>query len=226
MKRTILVPLDGSVGSETGLCEAQALARTGDAVLRLLYVAPPVEARVEDGRVLAYADQEAARVRDGALRYLEALTASVVGIPVELAVRFGGPAEEIVAEALESGAEVIAMATHRRTGLRRFTEGSVAERVVRTAPIPVLLVSWGGEAADAAGHGHLAHQAFWCREKGREVEVEFEMEGFPGFRTAVDVRSCSVFEPPTAVDCERRCLDPTFRQKWEVPTLIAFKRGG
>lgn len=56
---------------------------------------------------------------------------------------------------------------------------------------------------------------FWCAYSRREVEVEFEEHGLPGFRRAVAVRSCSVFDPATAVRCRRRCLDTDFRRQWE-----------
>jgi hypothetical protein len=55
---------------------------------------------------------------------------------------------------------------------------------------------------------------FWCALTQREVEVRFEEHGIPGFRRAVAVRSCSVFDPPTAVSCHRRCLDADFRRQW------------
>ncbi len=55
---------------------------------------------------------------------------------------------------------------------------------------------------------------FWCPEARREVEVEFEEHGIPGFRRAVAVKRCSVFDPPSAVICHRRCLDADFRRQW------------
>lgn len=65
----------------------------------------------------------------------------------------------------------------------------------------------------------LAHtvrrHSFWCRDGRREVEVKFEERGLPGFRRALAVRACSRFDPPNAVCCRRRCLDPDFRSKWE-----------
>jgi hypothetical protein len=39
---------------------------------------------------------------------------------------------------------------------------------------------------------------FWCPLHRREVEVEFDERGLPGFRRQVAVKSCSVFDPPTA----------------------------
>jgi nucleotide-binding universal stress UspA family protein len=62
---------------------------------------------------------------------------------VAFAVRFGEPVEQIVEEAEASGATLIAMATHRRTGLARIVKGSVAEHVERTTTIPVMLVQYG-----------------------------------------------------------------------------------
>jgi hypothetical protein len=53
---------------------------------------------------------------------------------------------------------------------------------------------------------------FWCSQAGREVEVEFEETGvLPGFRHPVAVRSCTEFDPLTAVACNRRCLDSNVR---------------
>jgi nucleotide-binding universal stress UspA family protein len=228
VKRKILVALDTSAGSDAALREAEALATAEGAALRLLHVAPPPKAQVEEGRVVAYADQEAARVREDTLRYLAARGVVLAPERIELAVRFGDPAEEILAEARECGADVIAMATRRRTGLQRLGKTSVARQVLRAAPVPVLLVGWEpeGEEESEARRVHVARRAFWCREQDREVMVEFEMQGVPGFRSPVEVRSCSAFDPPTDIACERRCLDPTFRERWEAPPFMGLKTGG
>jgi hypothetical protein len=62
---------------------------------------------------------------------------------------------------------------------------------------------------------------FWCSRAGREVEVEFEESGMlPGFRHPVAVRSCTEFDPLTAVACNRRCLDSNVRVRLPMmPTL-------
>jgi nucleotide-binding universal stress UspA family protein len=52
----------------------------------------------------------------------------------------GNPAEEIIRAIQKSGAELIVMATHGRTGLHRLLMGSVAEQVMRKSPCPVLVV--------------------------------------------------------------------------------------
>jgi nucleotide-binding universal stress UspA family protein len=62
------------------------------------------------------------------------------GYTVSMSVRFGDPAEEIVAYARDTHIDLVAMATHGRTGLRQLIMGSVAEQVLRRLAIPVMLV--------------------------------------------------------------------------------------
>ena len=54
---------------------------------------------------------------------------------------------------------------------------------------------------------------FWCAESARDVDVEFEARGLPGFREEV-VKRCSNFDPETAVVCRRSCLDPAQQYQW------------
>ena len=62
------------------------------------------------------------------------------GLSAEFAAHRGSPERAIVAAAAEKGADLIVMGTHGRTGLAHVLLGSVAERVVRTAPCPVITV--------------------------------------------------------------------------------------
>lgn len=55
---------------------------------------------------------------------------------------------------------------------------------------------------------------FWCAQSRRDVEVEFEIGGVPGFRRPVAVRSCSVFDPRSVVRCRRLCLASGYRRRW------------
>jgi nucleotide-binding universal stress UspA family protein len=93
--------------------------------------------------VAAYSDQETARVEGQAHDYLKRVAEGLGQVPTSFAVRFGEPVEQIVEEAEASHATLIAMATHRRTGLARIVKGSVAERVERTTTIPVMLAQYG-----------------------------------------------------------------------------------
>jgi nucleotide-binding universal stress UspA family protein len=61
-------------------------------------------------------------------------------LAAELEVRIGQPAQQIAAAASESKCNLIVMATHGLTGLDRYLIGSVADRVARLAPCPVVLI--------------------------------------------------------------------------------------
>jgi len=139
MKR-IVVPLDASPVAESVLPVVADLARAGGASIRLLRVEPlPNNCVDSDGRVVAYADQEMARLEAEGLDYLKTITARLGGIPIELCVRFGDPLTEILKEADAFDADLIAVTTAGRSGLGRTVLGSVAERVFRKAETPVLL---------------------------------------------------------------------------------------
>lgn len=143
----ILVPVDGSPGSESVLAAVRELARAHGARVRLLKVVPPVAAVSSDERIVAFSEQESERLELEAREYFRAIAARLPGLTVESAVRFGEPAAEIVAEAEAAGADLIAMASHRRTGLSRLVRRSVAARVERATTIPLLLVRYGEPAA-------------------------------------------------------------------------------
>lgn len=70
----------------------------------------------------------------------------------------------------------------------------------------------------------LKRRHFVCAEAGREVEVEFEEWGLAGLRRAVTVRSCSVFDPPSAVQCRRACLNRDVRVQLPL-SLVASLEG-
>jgi universal stress protein A len=139
MKR-IVVPLDASPVAESVLPVVADLARAGGGSIRLLRVEPlPGNCVGSDGRVVAYADQEMARLEAEALDYLKTVAARLSGIPIESCVRFGDPLTEILKEADVFGADLIAVTTAGRSGVGRAVLGSVAERVFRKAETPVLL---------------------------------------------------------------------------------------
>src|SRR6185295_14887700 len=61
-------------------------------------------------------------------------------MPYDVRVVVGTPADSILAQVRESGANLIVMGTHGRTGLRHLLFGSVTEAVMRVAPVPVIAV--------------------------------------------------------------------------------------
>jgi nucleotide-binding universal stress UspA family protein len=140
--RKILVPLDGSSGSESVLWTAGQLARAQGASVSLLRVAPVAQPVRIPERVVAFADQETDRIERGEMVGLRRAAGLLEGVRVETSVRFGDPVTEIVDEAESAGADLIAMATHRRPVLARLVRRSVAERVERATTVPVVLVPY------------------------------------------------------------------------------------
>lgn len=125
--RRILVPLDGTPFAHAVLAPAISLARRHDADMVLVHVMEkmrPGEERETPRKPLdAPADFFA---REG-----------VVAAKV---FRCGDPALEILQSARECGADLIAMSTHGRSGVRRWVLGSVTEKILRAAPLPMLVV--------------------------------------------------------------------------------------
>ena len=143
--RRILVPLDGSRRAAAALPHAVALASATAAPISLLAVVAslPLHAGLPSA-----AGQEADERRVVvSTAYLEAVATPLRtrGLAVATTVRHGDPASEILAESEEEGCWLIVMGTHGRTGLARLRAGSVAQRVLRHATIPTLVVPPGGD---------------------------------------------------------------------------------
>jgi universal stress protein F len=142
MKR-ILVPLDLRTEPDAVAQVVADAARGAGAAVRLLYVAPVPDAVEDvDGHIVSYADQEAARLEADALDDLHVIEILLDGIPVESVVRFGDPAEEILAEADAFGADLIALTRARGAGagLRRLLRGGTTLRICRRARTAVMLL--------------------------------------------------------------------------------------
>jgi nucleotide-binding universal stress UspA family protein len=140
MAKRILIPLDEAVHAENMINTIGMLARDAGASVRLLHVAPLPDTIVDnDGRVLAYSDQEGERLEAEALDFLHAASIGLEGVAVECGVRFGDPVEQILEDAAAWDADLIAMATRGRGAIERALLGSVAEQVFRKAPTAVTL---------------------------------------------------------------------------------------
>jgi nucleotide-binding universal stress UspA family protein len=152
MYQRILVPLDGSGFAEQALCHAQQVAQAGQTEIHLLSVAPLLEdqslAVVDLYPVYVYRDYlidhnlEMDRITTELNGYLQQVSTRVqaAGYKAVTAIRFGQPADEIIAYATKSGCDLITMSTHGRSGIGRWVYGSVADKVLRSSSIPVLLV--------------------------------------------------------------------------------------
>ena len=148
--KRVLVALDGSASSEAVLRFLLEIAGPLDMTVLLLRVLEPIPPSViETTRQMVLEDVEGRR-RD-AEEYLAPIAAALraKGVTVSWQVRRGRPAEEILAAARDSHVDLIAMATHGRTGVGRLLFGSVAESVLRHAPVPVFMLRQPA-AAEAA----------------------------------------------------------------------------
>jgi nucleotide-binding universal stress UspA family protein len=141
MAKRILTPIDGSERNEAMVSVVAALARGAGSTVRLLKVFPiPELVTDESGRTIAYADQEMSRLTAQGQDELAHIEAELEGVPVERVVRFGEPAEEIRLEAEAFNADLVTVATTRRSRLSRALVPGVAERVVRDTPVPTLVL--------------------------------------------------------------------------------------
>jgi nucleotide-binding universal stress UspA family protein len=149
MLSTILVPLDGSAFAERALPYATTLARAAHARLLLLRA---VLAHPLPGTDPAHAQLTAVQHAEAALTAVaERLRRD--GLPVDTAVYYDEAATAIADAAHYRHADLIVMSTHGRTGLGRWLYGSVADRVLRRAEVPLLLIpatcerGWSAEGA-------------------------------------------------------------------------------
>jgi nucleotide-binding universal stress UspA family protein len=138
----ILFPTDGGAGAEQALEYALGLADRHDATLVGLFVADTrrdsatlVGTDVADALV-AVGEEAVAGVADRAAER---------GVAVETVVEQGTPWRTVVDCADREDADLIVMATHGRRGLNRYLLGSVTEKVVRTATVPVMTVRMDDE---------------------------------------------------------------------------------
>lgn len=215
MNDRILVPLDGSPRAEQILVQVARLLRREDAEVTLLRVVdvPYSIARRETTGLLEEERAAATSYLAETVRALEKQGVRARSLPRE-----GSPAEEILRAADDERSTLIAISSHGRGGAARWLLGSVAEKVMRAAPVPVLLTrsfqkgpqgvplpSGAGElpfrrllvpvdGGDAALHAVPAAAVF-AKLFGAEIDVlRVEEPPLPAF----GVRLPSVPRPPAA----------------------------
>jgi nucleotide-binding universal stress UspA family protein len=139
--KKICCPVDFSESSRHALDEAIDLARRLGAELIVAHVQVPLapaatDVLVSSREILKAEGAEEARELDSWRTYAQ----ERLNAPVHASVLAGDAAGEIAKLAADEGVDLIVIGTHGRTGFRRLVLGSVAERVVRLAPCPVLVV--------------------------------------------------------------------------------------
>jgi nucleotide-binding universal stress UspA family protein len=159
--KTILFPTDFSVFNVAALEFASRLAAESGATLDIVYADDKQQlAAVMVDSAYPYPsewwDEEARRAVH---RKLVKVVPTVPGVKYKHFYLRGTPTGEIVDFAKQHGVDLIVMASHGRTGLRRLLMGSTAENVMRQAPCPVLIVkqpsiSAATEEEDSAPAAH------------------------------------------------------------------------
>lgn len=150
MLERFLVPLDTSDVSEQVLPYVALLAKQlGQPVHLVSVVADEGELTPAAGRHAATLASLVQHRRDYAQRYLDSVRdrLEAQGISVTAEVAIGRVPDQILAAVAARRAELVAMATHGRSGLERWFVGSVTDRIARTAPVPVLVVRPHGDAS-------------------------------------------------------------------------------
>ena len=147
MYKRILLPLDGSAMAEQALSHAIAQAQQFEATLILLRVFEPFP-HVR-GMSASDLDSIKQQTNEWAQEYLDQHVADIreKGISVQAAIVEGRPDVTILQFGEEHQVDLIVICSRGRSGLSRWLMGSVADRVVRGATVPVLLVRTPNEEA-------------------------------------------------------------------------------
>lgn len=137
MFETVVIATDGSQSAERGVLTALDIAERFGSDVHALYIVDEDEIDASPGAIREDLEAALRSVGDEAVAFVEA---SAPEASVATAVREGDPADEIIAYGRDMGADLVAMGTRGRHGDHAFLLGSVAEDVVRRAPMPVLTV--------------------------------------------------------------------------------------
>jgi nucleotide-binding universal stress UspA family protein len=159
MYRSVLVPLDGSAFGEHALPLALSIARRAQATLELVHVHFPLPAVYADSPVVIN-DSLDIHLKKHQQAYLESIVErlrSVSSVPVRPILLEGEIAATIRATAESTAVDLVVMTTHGRGPLGRFWLGSVADALVRSLAMPLLLVRPQESAPDFSSEPVLKH---------------------------------------------------------------------
>jgi nucleotide-binding universal stress UspA family protein len=146
----ILVALDGSPLAETILGAVRTLAgKMGGGLVLLHVVTVPESLRAIAVRARVTLDEVVAQERNDAQTYLDGVAEKLrhAGVPVRAVTAVGDAAAEIMRYAAHEAIGMVALATHGRSGVQRWLYGSVADAVLHTVTVPLLLLRPSDETA-------------------------------------------------------------------------------
>jgi len=148
--RRILIPIDYSENSKAALAYGAELAQSFGASLDIVHVWDR-PTYVTDA-VMVQRPGEAHKpigelIRENAQHDMDEFISSITlpsGVPVQTRLLSGDPASTLIAELKKSQHDLVVLSTHGRTGIAHLLLGSIAEKLVRLSPIPVLTVPLAG----------------------------------------------------------------------------------
>lgn len=200
---TTLVPYDGSDQSEYAL--EVAVNSFDDDRIVLLHVVEPFADHTEAGGFTSQRYQQQIDAAEGLLA--EVIDSIPDGTSVETEIRYGRPAHEIVAVADELAVDAIVIGSHGRDGAKRLLLGSIAESVIRRAPVPVTVVR---EQSAAPGRRPERIVVPFDGSDESKRALEYAIEQYPeAEKTAV----YAVYPPPEVRDTEPDSL-PAELEDW------------
>lgn len=134
----ILLPVAPGSAANDAIPHAKSLAEQYEATVHVVSAVDTLEHTLSGPRVATLAD----RVESGAERRVETVTDEFTnaGIDVFGSVIHGEPLQVIRNAIDDTGADIVVMPTHTRTGIQRVLLGSVTEKMVRVSPVPVVTV--------------------------------------------------------------------------------------
>ena len=201
MFKRILIPMDGSTRAEKAIPVAARLARASGGKILLAQVAT-IPVMYESYGVSSYIGEMVNTEVQCEEEYLKTIKESekLAGIQVETSVLVGSPAQTLLSMASMFKADLIVMTSQGKTGVKRWMLGSVAQKVARHSPIPVLVLHetgaindtmararhFGGRAIDAlGGFGAGAAKAAFMERQDHAKKKERErpdIEKFDSFK--------------------------------------------
>ena len=144
MYRRIIVPLDGSKLAECVLPHTEIIAKLCNASVELVSVIEPIELPTRGGIALSVDDlkQMESHTKNDAQNYLREIVERLknTGMKAHSKLLVGKAADSLIDYIHKNNFDLLIMATHGRSGISRWIWGSVADKILHSSAIPVLLV--------------------------------------------------------------------------------------
>lgn len=202
MYRSILVPLDGSTFGEQALPIAQSVARRTGAALRLIHVYVPFSERYLEDKAILDATIRVKEQKNAYLHELADRLTSSSDISITSALldgKVGQIIEALMNYATATRVDLIVMTTHGYGALTRFWLGSIADKLVRRAPMPILFVRPKEDAILDFAHEQIFQYLLIPLDGSTLAEQILEPAIKLGQSMQADYRLLRVIEPITPV---------------------------